>query len=96
MGCLDHPRITGISLEGIEMDQVSARSIEHETQDLFEDPGHRLSFHALSHPTEQTLKVRIQQDLLKIADKETQPSAGAQSIRCLLNLHFAGDEWEYG
>jgi hypothetical protein len=86
LGSLDHPRISGIFLDDIEVDQMSAGSIQHEAEKLLEDLHNGLCLHALSHSTEQPFKMSKKQDIFEIANEKAQSSTGTQIIGCLINF----------
>jgi len=88
LGSLDHPRISGIFLEGIKVDKMPAGPVENEAEKLLEDLNHGLPLQALSHATEKPLKMRVEEDIAQVANKQSESGTRAQCICCFLNCIY--------
>jgi hypothetical protein len=85
---LDYPRISGIFLEGIKVDKMSAGPIQHETENLLEDIHHGLALQTLSHTAEKPLKMSVEQDIAQVMNKQGESGTRAQCICCFLNFIY--------
>lgn len=82
---LDTGCIPGIFLKLIEKAQMTAASIDKETEQLFEDLTDRLTLSALSQVSEKGFQMRQDSDTAEIANEQAQAGARGQSIGRLLD-----------
>jgi len=88
---LNGGRITGVFLQGIEVDEMPAGTVQKKAEQLLENLHRRLSFITFSNTTKQPFEMRIELDIAHIANKKVQSSTGGENIRSRLdciNLTF--------
>ena len=71
--------------ELIEADQMPARAIQKETEDLVEEGGHRKPFRVLAHRAEKAIEVGEYLDVTQVAAEESQATSASQGVGSDLN-----------
>jgi len=82
---LNHPGISRIVPQMIEIGQVPTGAIHKKTEKLLEDFGNRLTFPASADRSEKTFQRFIQSDAFQITNEKAQPTTTTEALLCGMN-----------
>jgi hypothetical protein len=82
---LNHPGISRIVPQMIEIGQVPTGAIHKKTEKLLEDFGNRLTFPASADRSEKTFQRFIQSNAFQITNEKAQPTTTTEALLCGMN-----------